>query len=92
MLYYKYSKGKENRTMKVRFELNYLGYVEILEFDDDTTEKEINEAYDKWLQELGAGWDYYEDEDEYRNHKDYPWDFLPLARGALVYKILKKKP
>ena len=64
MLYYKYSKGKENRTMKVRFELNYLGYVEILEFDDDTTEKEINEAYDKWLQELGAGWDYYEDEDE----------------------------
>ena len=50
--------------MKVRFELNYLGYVEILEFDDDTTDKEINEAYDKWLQELGAGWDYYEDEDE----------------------------
>ena len=64
MLYYKYSKGKGNRTMKVRFELNYLGYVEILEVDDNATEKEINEAYDKWLQELGAGWDYYEDEDE----------------------------
>ena len=64
MLYYKYSKGKENRTMKVRFELNYFDYAEIVEVDDNATEKEINEAYDKWLQELGAGWDYYEDEDE----------------------------
>ena len=35
---------------------------EIVEFDDDTTEKEISEAYEQWLQEQGTGWDYYEDE------------------------------
>ena len=29
---------------------------------DDTTEEEISEAYDEWLQEQGSGWDYYEDE------------------------------
>ena len=64
MLYYKYSKGKkgEKKTMKVRFELNYVGCDEIVEFDDDTTEEEISEAYDEWLQEQGSGWDYYEDE------------------------------
>ena len=61
MLYYKYSKGKENRTMKVVFGLNYVGCDEIVEFDDDTTEEEISEAYDEWLQEQGSGWDYYED-------------------------------
>ena len=61
-LYYKYSKGKEDRIMKVVFGLNYVGCDEIVEFDDDTTEEEISEAYEQWLQELGAGWDYYEDE------------------------------
>ena len=48
--------------IKVRFELNYVGCDEIVEFDDDTTEEEISEAYNEWLQEQGAGWDYYEDE------------------------------
>ena len=48
--------------MKVRFELNYVGCDEIVEFDDDTTEEEISEAYEQWLQEQGSGWDYYEDE------------------------------
>ena len=48
--------------MKVRFELNYVGCDEIVEFDDDTTVEEISEAYDEWLQEQGSGWDYYEDE------------------------------
>ena len=64
MLYYRYSKGKENKIMKVVFELNYVGCNEIVEFDDDTTEEEISEAYEQWLQEQGTGWDYYEDEDE----------------------------
>ena len=36
---------------------------EIVEFDDDTTEKEISEAYEQWLPAQGIGWDYYEDED-----------------------------
>ena len=48
--------------IKVRFELNYVGCDEIVEFDDDTTVEEISEAYNEWLQEQGAGWDYYEDE------------------------------
>ena len=48
--------------MKVVFRLEYVGYNEIVEFDDDTTEEEISEAYDEWLQEQGSGWDYYEDE------------------------------
>ena len=48
--------------IKVRFELNYVGCDEIVEFDDDTTVEEISEAYDEWLQEQGSGWDYYEDE------------------------------
>ena len=48
--------------IKVKFELNYVRCVEIVEFDDDTTEEEISEAYDEWLQEQGSGWDYYEDE------------------------------
>ena len=48
--------------IKVKFDLNYVGCDEIVEFDDDTTEEEISEAYDEWLQEQGAGWDYYEDE------------------------------
>lgn len=61
-LYYKYSKGKENKIMKVVFELNYVGCNEIVEFDDDATEEEISEAYDEWLQEQGTGWDYYEEE------------------------------
>ena len=63
MLYYKYRKGKEQKKMiKVKFELNYVGCDEIVEFDDDTTVEEISEAYDEWLQEQGSGWDYYEDE------------------------------
>ena len=41
--------------MKVRFELNYVGCDEIVEFDDDKTEEEISEAYDEWLQEQGTG-------------------------------------
>ena len=53
---------EENKMIKVRFELNYVGCDEIVEFDDDTTEEEISEAYDEWLQEQGTGWDYYEDE------------------------------
>ena len=61
MLYYKYSKGKENRTMKVRFDLNYVGCNEIVEFDDDVTEEEISETYNQWMQEQGAGWSYYEE-------------------------------
>ena len=48
--------------IKVRFELNYAGCDEIVEFDDDTTVEEISEAYNEWLLEQGAGWDYYEDE------------------------------
>lgn len=47
--------------MKVVFGLNYVGCDEIVEFDDDVTEEEISEAYDEWLQEQGAGWEYYED-------------------------------
>ena len=47
--------------MKVVFGLNYVGCDEIVEFDDNVTEEEISEAYDEWLQEQGAGWDYYED-------------------------------
>lgn len=47
--------------MKVVFGLNYVGCDEIVEFDDDATEEEISEAYDEWLQEQGAGWEYYED-------------------------------
>ena len=50
--------------MKVVFELNLIGHDEIVEFDDDTTEKEISEAYEQWLPAQGIGWDYYEDEDE----------------------------
>ena len=53
---------EESKMIKVRFELNYVGCDEIVEFDDDTTEEEISEAYDEWLQEQGTGWDYYEDE------------------------------
>ena len=48
--------------IKVRFKLNYVGCDEIVEFDDDTTEEEISEAYEQWLLEQGTGWDYYEDE------------------------------
>ena len=48
--------------IKVRFDLNYVGCYEIVEFDDDTTEEEIGEAYNEWLQEQGSGWNYYEDE------------------------------
>ena len=48
--------------MKVKFDLCYVGCHEIVEFDDDVTEEEISEAYDEWLQEQGAGWEYYEDE------------------------------
>lgn len=47
--------------IKVRFELNYVGCDEIVEFDDDVTEEEISEAYDEWVQEQRAGWYYYED-------------------------------
>lgn len=47
--------------MKVVFGLNYVGCDEIVEFDDNVTEEEISEAYDEWLQEQGAGWEYYED-------------------------------
>ena len=54
-------KERRKEMIKVRFELNYVGCDEIVEFDDDTTEEEISEAYDEWLQEQGAGWDYYED-------------------------------
>ena len=53
---------EESKMIKVRFELNYVGCDEIVEFDDDTTEEEISEAYDEWLLEQGTGWDYYEDE------------------------------
>ena len=53
---------EENKIIKVKFELNYVGCDEIVEFDDDTTEEEISEAYEQWLQEQGTGWDYYEDE------------------------------
>ena len=63
MLYYKYRKGKEKGKMiKVKFELNYVGCDEIVEFDDDTTVEEISEAYEQWVLEQGTGWDYYEDE------------------------------
>ena len=48
--------------MKVVFGLNYVGCDEIVEFDDNVTEEEISEAYDEWLQEQGAGWEYYEDQ------------------------------
>ena len=48
--------------IKVRFDLKYVGCYEIVEFDDDTTEEEIGEAYNEWLLEQGLGWDYYEDE------------------------------
>ena len=48
--------------IKVRFELNYVGCDEIVEFDDGTTEEEISEAYDEWLQEQASGWYYYEDQ------------------------------
>lgn len=47
--------------MLVLFELNFVGYDEIVEFDDDITEDEINEAYNGWLQEQGCGWSYYEE-------------------------------
>ena len=47
--------------MLVLFELNFAGYDEIVEFDDDITEDEINEAYNGWLQEQGCGWSYYEE-------------------------------
>ena len=47
--------------MLVLFELNLMGCDEIVEFDDDTTEDEINEAYNGWLQEQGCGWSYYEE-------------------------------
>ena len=53
---------EESKMIKVRFELNYAGCDEIVEFDDDTTEEEISEAYNEWLLEQGTGWDYYEDE------------------------------
>ena len=47
--------------MKVVFRLEYVGYNEIVEFDDDVTVEEISETYSQWLQELGTGWSYYED-------------------------------
>lgn len=46
--------------MKVVFRLEYVGYNEIVEFDDDVTEEEISETYNQWLQEQGTGWSYYE--------------------------------
>lgn len=52
---------EENKMIKVIFELNYAGCDEIVEFDDDTTEEEISEAYYEWLLEQGTGWDYYEE-------------------------------
>lgn len=49
--------------IKVVFGLNYFDYAEIVEFDDDVTEEEISEAYNKWLQEqVALGWYYYEEE------------------------------
>ena len=48
--------------IKVVFGLNYVGCDEIVEFDDDTPEEEISEAYEQWLDEQGTGWYYYEDE------------------------------
>ena len=48
--------------IKIVFGLNYAGCDEIVEFDDDTTEEEIGEAYEQWLDEQGTGWYYYEDE------------------------------
>ena len=48
--------------IKVVFGLNHVGCDEIVEFDDDTTEEEIGEAYEQWLDEQGTGWYYYEDE------------------------------
>ena len=48
--------------IKVVFGLAYAGCDEIVEFDDDTTEEEISEAYEQWLDEQGTGWYYYEDE------------------------------
>lgn len=47
--------------IKVVFGLNDVNYNEIIEFDDDVTEEEIGETYSQWLQELGIGWDYYEE-------------------------------
>ena len=47
--------------MLVLFELNFMGCDEVVEFDDDITEDEINEAYNEWLQEQGCGWSYYEE-------------------------------
>lgn len=47
--------------MLVLFELNFMGCDEIVEFDNDITEDEINEAYNGWLQEQGCGWSYYEE-------------------------------
>ena len=53
---------EESKMIKVRFELNYAGCDEIVEFDDDTTEEEISDAYNERLLEQDTGWDYYEDE------------------------------
>ena len=48
--------------MKVLFSLNIVGCDEEMEFPDDITEVEINEAYDEWLQEQGGGWEYIDEE------------------------------
>ena len=48
--------------IKVRFDINYVGCYEIVEFDDGIIVEEIGEVYNEWLQEQGSGWDYYEDE------------------------------
>ena len=47
--------------MLLLFALNFMGCDEIVEFDDDTTEDEINATYHEWLQEQGCGWSYYEE-------------------------------
>lgn len=55
-------RGRSKKMIKVVFKLNIIGHDEIVEFDDDVTKEEIGETYSQWVQELGPGWKYYEEE------------------------------
>ena len=45
--------------IKVRFDLNYVGCYEIVEFDDDTTEEELEElAVDFFWENFHGSYDY----------------------------------
>lgn len=53
---------ERRKQMFVEFSLNFVGCNEVVELPDDYTEDDINMAYELWLQDQAAGWEYYDEE------------------------------